>query len=80
MADSRGNPDFGTKYKFNYGRDKPLSKQVSTRIAEETKQELEKIAESKNCSVPDLIRIAIDSYLAADPSKETVQQELSDAV
>lgn len=63
-----GNPDFGTKHRFDYGRNNPLSEQVGTRIASETKLQLKEIAEQKNCTIPDLIRAAIEQYLAEHQS------------
>lgn len=63
MANLKGNPDFGTKHRFDYGREKPLSQQVSTRIAEETKQQLKEIAQKQNCTIPELVRAAIEQYL-----------------
>jgi hypothetical protein len=64
MARPGGNPDFGTKYRFDYGRDKPLSEQVKAQINAEVKQQLQHLAREKNCTVPDVIRAAIDEYLA----------------
>lgn len=59
-----GNPDFGTTHRFDYGRDKPLSQQVSTRIAEETKLQLKDLAQKNNCTIPDVVRAAIERYVA----------------
>ncbi|MBE9050404.1 CopG family transcriptional regulator [Nostocales cyanobacterium LEGE 11386] len=64
MARPGGNPDFGTKYRFNYGRDKPLSEQVKVLMNLQMKQELKNLADLENCTVPDLIREAIEQYLA----------------
>ena len=58
-----GNPDFGTKYRFNYGREKPLSAQVKAQVLPETKQQLQDLANEQKCTVPDIIRAAIDEYL-----------------
>ncbi|MDJ0579649.1 CopG family transcriptional regulator [Crocosphaera sp.] len=58
-----GNPDFGTKYRFDYGREKPLSAQVKAQILPETKQQLKDLADQQKCTVPDIIRAAIDEYL-----------------
>ncbi len=63
MANPRGNPDFGTKYKFNYGREKPLTEQVKAVVYPEMKEKLKKLAEKKQCTVPDLIRDALEQYL-----------------
>ncbi|MGL5923626.1 CopG family transcriptional regulator [Chroococcidiopsis sp.] len=65
MANYKGNPDFGTKYRFDNGRKQPLSEQVATRVDAETKMRLSEIAEQKNCTVGDLMRAAIDEYLAS---------------
>ena len=59
----RGNPDFGTKYRFDYGRDEPLSEQVKVLMYPEMKHRLKNLASLNQCSVPDLIREAIDLYL-----------------
>lgn len=66
----RGNPDFGTKYRFDYGREKPLSEQVKVLMYPEMKDRLKNLASLNKCSVPDLIREAIDRYL--DSSTEDV--------
>ena len=63
MARLGGNPDFGTKYKADRHGDKPLSEQVGTRVAPEVKLQLQEIAEQKNCTIPELVRVAIERYL-----------------
>lgn len=68
MPNYKGNPDFGTKYRFDNGRDKPLSEQVKTAILPETKLLLKDLASKKNCTVPDLVRAAIEEYLANSQS------------
>lgn len=60
----KGNPEFGTKYKFNYGRNKPFASSITTRVPQETELQLKEIADKDNCSIPDLIREAINLYLA----------------
>ncbi len=70
MARPGGNPDFGTKYRFDYGRDEPLSEQVKVLMHPQMKQELKNLADLEKCTVPDLIREAIEQYLAA---KHTTQ-------
>lgn len=70
MANLKGNPDFGTKYRAPKKASESLSEQVGTRVAQETKQELKKIAQSKNCSIPDLVRAAIEQYLAGNRVEE----------
>jgi len=64
MARLGGNPDFGTKYKFDFGRDKPLTEQVKAVVYPEMKQQLKKLAIERQCTVPDLIRDALEQYLA----------------
>jgi len=59
-----GNPDFGSKYKFETMGKKPLSEQVKVQIYSETKESLIELAKLKECSVPQLIREAIEEYLA----------------
>ena len=63
MARPGGNPDFGTKYKSDYGRERPLTAQVKAVVYPEIKEQLKQLAEKKQCTVPDLIRAAIDKYL-----------------
>ncbi len=69
MARPGGNPDFGTKYRFDYGREKPLSEQVKAQVHPEVKQQLKNLADQRSCTVPDLIRAAIDQYLAEEQLK-----------
>ncbi len=65
MARGKGNPNFGKEYKhkFDFGRDRPLTAQVKAVVYPETKEKLQQLARQKQCSVPDLIRAAIDKYL-----------------
>jgi predicted DNA-binding protein len=65
MARPGGNPDFGTKYRFDYGRERPLSEQVKVLMLPEVKQQLKELAERQKCSVQDVIRDAISRYLEA---------------
>ena len=65
MARPGGNPDFGHKYRFDYGRDEPLSEKVFVLMYPTMKRQLKNLAEQENCSVPDVIRTAIDQYLAS---------------
>lgn len=65
MPNPNGNPDFGTKYKFDNGREKPLSDQVKAAILPETKVLLKDLAQKESCTVPDLVRAAIEEYLAS---------------
>lgn len=60
-----GNPDFGTKYKAETLRGKPLLDQVGTKVDPEIKLRLKEVAKQKNCSVPELVRAAIEQYLAS---------------
>lgn len=69
MANYKGNPDFGTKYRFDHGRKQPLSEQVATRVDAETKLRLKEVAEQKNCTIGDLVRAVIEEYLANDSSE-----------
>ncbi len=69
MPNYKGNPDFGTKYRFDNGRDRPLSEQIKTLVLPETKLLLKDLARKKNCTVPDLVRAAIEEYLADSQSE-----------
>ncbi len=69
MARKGGNPDFGTKYRFDYGRDEPLSAQVKAQVHPIVKQQLKHLADQKECTVPDLIRTAIDQFLATSKTE-----------
>jgi hypothetical protein len=60
---ARGNPDFGTKYRFDYGREEPLSEQVKVLMHSKMKEKLKNLAEQNQCTVPDVIREAIERYL-----------------
>ncbi len=64
MGRPGGNPDFGTKYRFDYGREEPLSEQVKVLVHPQTKRQLKALADQRNCTVPDLVRAAIEQYLA----------------
>ncbi len=70
MARLGGNPDFGTKYRFDYGREEPLSAQVKAQVHPQVKQQLKNLAEEKKCTVPDLIRAAIEQYLDNLPTEK----------
>ena len=65
MARPGGNPDFGTRYKFNFGRDRPLTAQVKAVVYPEMKEQLKALAKERQCTVPDLIRDALEKYLNA---------------
>ena len=69
MARPGGNPDFGTKYRFDYGREEPLSEQVKVLVHPQTKRQLKALADQRNCTVPDLVRAAIEQYLATTPTE-----------
>lgn len=69
MPNLKGNPDFGKKYRFDYGREEPLSEQVKAAVHPDIKLELKRLAEAKNCTVPDVIREAIEQYLAGSVSE-----------
>ncbi|MBW4512172.1 MAG: CopG family transcriptional regulator [Scytonematopsis contorta HA4267-MV1] len=64
MARVGGNPDFGVKYRANYGRSEPLTAQVKAVVYPSVKENLKLLADEEGCTVPDLIREAIDQYLA----------------
>lgn len=66
MARVGGNPDFGTKYRFDYGREEPLSEQVKVLMYPKMKEELKSLADENNCTVPDIVRSAIELYLASN--------------
>ena len=42
------------------------------RLATQTKLQLQDLAQQHNCSVPDIVREAIDQYLSSIKSKSTV--------
>ncbi|BDA72400.1 hypothetical protein RIVM261_077760 [Rivularia sp. IAM M-261] len=69
MARVGGNPDFGTKYKLNFGRDVPLTEQVKAVVYPEIKEGLKKLASDRKCTVPDLIREALEQYLAREQER-----------
>jgi DNA-binding protein Fis len=70
MARPGGNPDFGTKYRIDSVHEQPLSEQVKVLMYPAMKQQLKNLADQKNCSVPDLIRKAIEQYLLADEATQ----------
>lgn len=63
MSRKGGNPDFGTKYRFDYGREEPLSAQVKVLMHPKMKNQLKTLADQNQCTVPDLIRTAIEQFL-----------------
>ncbi len=64
MTNYKGNPDFGTKYRSEPKTGEAFSEQVGTRVPPKTKTQLKQLADKKNCSVPDLVRAAIERYIA----------------
>lgn len=68
MARPGGNPDFGSKYRFDYGRDEPLSEQVKVLMHPKMKSKLKNLAEQNKCTVPEIIRTAIEQYLEKPPT------------
>lgn len=68
----RGNPEFGNKYKANLKAEKPLTAQVKVMMLPETQDLLKELANKKDCTVPDLVRAAIDNYLASASIDEAV--------
>lgn len=67
-----GNPDFGRKYKTARKTTKELSEQVGTRVDLALKSKLKEVANKKNCSVPDLVRAAIEMYLLNEAETKKV--------
>lgn len=65
MANIKGNPEFGKKYRAERKSSEALLEQVGTRVPIKTKLQLKEIADKENCSVPDLVRAAIEQYLAS---------------
>jgi predicted DNA-binding protein len=76
MKRAKGNPDFGTKYRFDYGRDEPLSEQVKVLMHPQVKCQLKNLADQNNCTVPDVIREAIERYLASVSSENKSEDAL----
>lgn len=76
MARSGGNPDFGTKYRFDYGRKEPLSEKVLVLMHSQMKHQLKDLANQEKCTVPDVIRAAIEHYLASQVSENTSEDAL----
>jgi hypothetical protein len=70
MARLGGNPDFGTKYKFDFGRERPLTAQVKAVVYPEIKEKLKKLAQERQCTVPDVIRDALEQYLNEENQEE----------
>jgi hypothetical protein len=70
MARPGGNPDFGTKYKFDFGRERPLTAQVKAVVYPEIKEKLKKLAQERRCTVPDLIRDALEQYLNEESQED----------
>ncbi len=70
MARPGGNPDFGSKYRFDHGREEPLSEQLKLLVYPHVKCQLKTLAEQRKCSMQDLIRVAIDQYLASEQTQK----------
>ncbi|MDF5728031.1 MAG: CopG family transcriptional regulator [Rhizonema sp. PD38] len=70
MARPGGNPDFGTLYRFDYGREERLSEQVKVLMHSNMKHQLKNLADQKDCTVQDLIRVAVELYLASELSTQ----------
>jgi len=77
MARPGGNPEFGTKYRFDYGRSEPLSEQVKAQVHPQVKHQLKELAIAKQCTVPDLVRAAIEQYLAQAQAEDTSEDALT---
>jgi hypothetical protein len=72
MGRPGGNPDFGTKYKFDFGRERPLTAQVKAVVYPEIKEKLKILAEERQCTVPDLIRDALEQYLNEESQEKSL--------
>ena len=70
MGRPGGNPDFGTKYRFDCGREEPLSEQVKVLMYPTMKHQLKNLTSENECTVPDVIREAIERYLASLQTKD----------
>jgi predicted DNA-binding protein len=76
MARPGGNPDFGKKYRFDYGRKEPLSEKVLVLMHSQMKHQLKDLASKEQCTVPDVIRAAIEQYLTDQISDNTSEDAL----
>lgn len=63
MARARGNPGFGSKYRFHPIGVETLSEYVGAKVTPATKQKLESKALESDRTVPQVIRDAIAYYL-----------------
>lgn len=71
MSNPRGNPDFGVKYRFDYGRSEPLSAQVKAQVSPILKEKLKLLADKQSCTVPDIIREALELYVSSKDIRES---------
>ena len=64
----KGNPNFGinNKHKFQRKGEEVFDAQLKARVHSNTKSKVVEIAKRKKCSVPDVIREALDRYLESD--------------
>jgi hypothetical protein len=74
MARSGGNPDFGSKYRFDYGRKEPLKDSVKVLMHSSMKIQLQQLALDRNCTIPDVVRDAIQQYLSNSTTDENIQK------
>jgi hypothetical protein len=77
MARPGGNPEFGTKYRFDYGREEPLSEQVKAQVHPQVKRQLKELADQKKCTIPDLVRTATEQYLASVQTESASEDVLA---
>ena len=63
MAKKKGNPDFGTKYKFQQKGESTFDAQLKARVYSETKDKFSQLAEERGVTIPDIVREALDKYL-----------------
>ncbi len=61
---SRGNPEFGKKFKEPTKEETPYDAQIKINIHEATKKKFQQLAQEKNCTVTDIARKALYEYLA----------------
>ena len=63
MAKKKGNPDFGTKYRFQQKGESTFDSQLKARVYSDTKDKFSQLAEEKGVTVPDVVREALYKYL-----------------
>ncbi|MEA5504932.1 hypothetical protein VB735_17835 [Halotia wernerae UHCC 0503] len=73
-----GNPEFGTKYKFQAKGDEPLSEAISVRLTASVKQYLESLGKNYPEFVREAIAEKIERHEAAETKTVTTEQEQTD--